>query len=63
MADEDKNDDIIKFFLILGTIILVSIVVWIYLHTQISSGIRWIRVGQMYFISLFTDTLDGLRHS
>ncbi len=61
MADEDKNEDFIKFFLILGTIISVSIVTWIYLHVQISSGIRWIRVGQIYIINLFSDHLKDLQ--
>lgn len=61
MAEDHKDDDVVKFFLVLCTIVLVSIVVWIYLHTQISSGIRWIRVGQLYIIRFFTDNLNELR--
>lgn len=61
MSDDNKNEDFLKFFLVLGTITVVSILIWVYLHTQISSGFRWIRVGQIYLISLFTDNLDELR--
>lgn len=62
MSDDHKDDDVLKFALILAVIILVSIVVWIFLHTQISSGIRWIRVAQMHLIDLiFSDDLDALR--
>lgn len=61
MSEDYKDDDILKFFLVLGTILLVGTVTWLFLHEQISSGIRWIRVFQMYFLTLFTDNLDPLR--
>lgn len=49
------------FGLALFVIILFCIIFWIGLHEQISSGVRWIRVGQMRFISLFTGEYEPLR--
>ncbi len=61
MSEDHKDDDVIKFVLLISTIVLISILAWVFLHEQISSGVRWIRVGQIYIIQLFTDHLDVLQ--
>ncbi len=58
MADEHKDDDVIKFALLIGVFILFLVLMWIYFKVQILSGIRWIRVGEIYLIRIFTDNLN-----
>jgi intracellular multiplication protein IcmP len=58
MADKQPHDTPMLFALIVGTILLVVILFWLTLSEQISSGIRWVRVGQLTVASMFTDEFD-----
>lgn len=58
--DKAPHDTPVLFGLIIFTVVLVSIMFWLTLQYQISSGIRWIRVGELYLASLFTDRYDKI---
>jgi intracellular multiplication protein IcmP len=61
MADKNAHDGPMIFALAVFTIALFCIVFWLGMHKQISSGIRWVRVGEMHIISLFTDDYEPLK--
>ena len=61
MADEHQDSDMIQFFLVIGAMLLFITLMWIYFHVQLSSGVRWIRVGQLWIIGFFTDDYDVMR--
>jgi intracellular multiplication protein IcmP len=61
MADKDPHDGPMIFGLAVFVIVLFCIIFWLGLGPQISSGVRWVRVGQMHFINLFTDEYEPLR--
>lgn len=58
MAEKNKHETPIIVALGVLVILLVCLLLWMALSEEISSGIRWIRVGQLYVISLFTDRYD-----
>ena len=60
MAEKNKHETPIIVALSVFVIMLVCILLWMALSAEISSGIRWIRVGQLYFISLFTERYDRI---
>ncbi|HEY1096006.1 MAG TPA: hypothetical protein VGF14_02070 [Alphaproteobacteria bacterium] len=61
MADDKKPDPLFAWGVILGIIIAIAVFIWYVLGDQIASGTRWIRVGQLYIIGIFTDRYDTLR--
>lgn len=59
--DKDKDDDIRLAALILIVGAMFAWAMWVLFSVQISSAVRWLRVGEMYLISLWTDSFDQLR--
>lgn len=55
MADKKPHDSMVMLGLIFFVVALVFTVFWFAMSVQISSGIRWVRVGELYLASLFTD--------
>lgn len=58
MAKDKTHDAPILAAITAFVIALFCILFWMALSTQISSGIRWIRVVELRFASLFTDRYD-----
>lgn len=60
MADNKKpHDSMVMLGLIFLVLGLVMAVLWFSMSAQISSGIRWLRVGELSVISFFTDKYDA----
>ena len=62
MADDKKPDPLLMWGLSFSFLILLACGVWFILGDQIASGTRWLRVGQLYLVSFFTDKYEPLRH-
>lgn len=60
MAKESKHDIPVLVCLTIFVVSLVCILFWMAMSTQISSGVRWIRVLELSIASLFTDRYDVL---
>lgn len=61
MSDDKKPDPVLMWGLILCIVGLICIGFWFLLGDQVASGTRWIRVGQLYIVSIFTDKYEPLR--
>jgi intracellular multiplication protein IcmP len=62
MADKKPHDSLIMMGLIFFVLALISLVFWFAMSTEISSGIRWIRVAEMSFAKPFTNRYDPIIH-
>jgi len=58
--DKPAHDTPILLILMAFVVIMIAVIFWMVLSQQISSGIRWIRVGELYLASLFTHRYDVL---
>lgn len=58
--DKPPHDTPILIILMVLIAMAFAVVFWMVLAPQISSGIRWVRVGELYILSLFTDQYDML---
>jgi intracellular multiplication protein IcmP len=61
MGDKKKQDPLILGFFAAVAVILFCVIYWLLLQQQISSGIRWLRVAEIYIINLFTDDYRPLQ--
>lgn len=55
MADKAPHDTPTFMILTIFTVCLFCVIFWLGAHQQISSGMRWIRIGEIHIINLFTD--------
>ncbi len=62
MADDKKLDGFVVWAMIMGAIAGLLALLWWLLGDQIASGTRWVRVGELYIISFFTDKYEPMRH-
>lgn len=60
MAKDKTHDLPVLVAITIFVIVLFCILFWMVFSTQISSGIRWIRVMELSLVSLFTDRYDVL---
>lgn len=58
MADKPPHDGMIIAIICVLVGVGLSVLLWLGMSEQISSGVRWIRVGELKIISLFTDRYD-----
>jgi intracellular multiplication protein IcmP len=62
MADKKPHDSLVMMGLIFFTVALVCIVFWFAMSTEISSGVRWIRVAELSIAKPFTNRYDPIIH-
>lgn len=60
---DDKPDGTLMLFVYLGVTAFFITILWLALRDQLASGVRWIRVGQLYIANIFTDRYDTLREA
>lgn len=60
MADKKPHDSLIMLGLILFVLALVCTVLWFSMSAQISSGVRWVRVAELYLATPFTNRYDAI---
>jgi intracellular multiplication protein IcmP len=61
MADDKKPDPIVNWVVIIFILLAIAYGIWYVMGNQISSGTRWVRVAQLYVVSIFTDRYDTFR--
>jgi intracellular multiplication protein IcmP len=61
MADDKKPDPIVNWATMAIILIIILMGIWYVIGDQIASGTRWVRVGELYIIGLFTDRYDTFR--
>ncbi len=64
---KSPHEDFIMFFVVLFLVFGLSALIWHMYHQQLTNAVRWIRVGEMWLVSLWTDpnysvTYEGQRH-
>lgn len=61
MAGKQQGHDLPNMIAIIAfTVMIVIFMVWLAMHEQISSGIRWLRIGELHIAGLFTDKYEPL---
>jgi intracellular multiplication protein IcmP len=60
MADKKPHDGMVMIGLIIFVLTLISLVFWFAMSAQISNGVRWIRVGELYLTKPFTNHYDPI---
>lgn len=58
MAQNDNSNA--QTFYVIGLILLAGAALWYFMGGAITSGLRWVRVGEMHLLSLFTHQFDSL---
>lgn len=61
MSDDKKSDPIFMWGLLAALIVGFFAFIWFMIGDRLASGTRWIRVGQLYLVSFFTDDYEPLR--